>query len=440
MTSGPCLRRYSRGVSRPSRCPHLFRAALQDAADDHARARRDRRPAVGHDRGVGGVHVDAVVRQPERVGDDLRVHRPRALTDLGARDENPRAALGERERRLRRELDLAAAGEARSRGRTATGRARARCSLRGLVAPKPRSGGGGRHRPSLLEIGPLHRLAQHLQRAAVLAEPLAGRGRVARPQRVDLAHAHRIEPELRGDAIHVDFGRELRLRRAEAAERAVGRRVRHRRAAADADVIAAIRPAGVNHAAREDDGAQRRVGAAVEHGVDLDRRQPAVARHAGLVADDRRMALRRRDHVLDAVVDQLHRPAGLLREQRGVPGDHRRVLFLAAEAAAGLRLHDADLVARQPEQHHQRAVHVVRALHRSVHGDPVDVVRHAVARHGDDAVRLDVELLLVPDPVLALDDDVGEREAVVDVPLLDGDRLEHRRRRLRRRRPASSAR
>ena len=33
-------------------------------------------------------------------------------------------------------------------------------------------------------------------------------------------------------------------------------------------------------------------------------------------------------------------------------------------------------------------------------------------------------------PVLALDDDVGEREAVRDIPLLDPDRLEHRRRRL----------
>ena len=50
----------------------------------------------------------------ERVGDDLRVHRPRALADLGAADENPDAAIGERERRLRRELHLAAAGEART--------------------------------------------------------------------------------------------------------------------------------------------------------------------------------------------------------------------------------------------------------------------------------------------------------------------------------------
>ena len=158
------------------------------------------------------------------------------------------------------------------------------------------------------------------------------------------------------------------------------------------------------------------------------------------------MALGRRDHVLDAVVDQLHRPARLAREQRRVPGDHRRIFFLAAEAAAGLGLHDADLVARQAEQHHQRAVHVVRALHRAVDGDAVAIVRHAVAGHGDDAVGLDVELLLVPDPVLAFDDDVGERRSRPSTsPFSIADRLEHRRRRLgvvhrRRRRDSRSGR
>ena len=75
------------------------------------------------------------------------------------------------------------------------------------------------------------------------------------------------------------------------------------------------------------------------------RSQLAVAGHAGLVANDRRMTLRRRHHVFDTVVDQLHRTPGFLREQRGVPGDHRRVFFLAAEAAAGFRLHDANLLA-----------------------------------------------------------------------------------------------
>ena len=186
-----------------------------------------------------------------------------------------------------------------------------------------------------------HRFAQHRQRAAVAAEPLAGRRRVAGPQRVDLADADRIEAERFGDAIHVHFGRELRLRRAEAAKRAVGRRVRHHRAAADADVVAAVRSARVNHAARQHDGAERGVRAAVEQDVDVHRRQPAVARHAGAMPNRRRMPLRRREHVLDAVVDDLDRPPRLAREQRGVARDHRRIFFLAAETAAGFRLDDA---------------------------------------------------------------------------------------------------
>ena len=76
---------------------HLLRAPLQDTADHHAGARGDGRPAVGHDAGVGGVHLDAVVRQAQRICHDLRMHRPGALTDLGARDQDPGAAIRERQ-------------------------------------------------------------------------------------------------------------------------------------------------------------------------------------------------------------------------------------------------------------------------------------------------------------------------------------------------------
>ena len=112
------------------------------------------------------------------------------------------------------------------------------------------------------------------------------------------------------------------------------------------------------------------------------------------------MALRRRQHVLDAVVDQLGRTPRLDRHQRGVAGDHRRVLLLAAEAAAGLGLDDAHLVRRETEQDRQRAMNVVRALQRSVQRDA------AVLRNRHDAVRLDVELFLMTGAVLALDDHV----------------------------------
>ena len=279
--------------------------------------------------------------------------------------------------------------------------------------------------PFPFEVRSLDGLAQDRERAAVLPEPLTRGGCVARPQRVDFADAYRIDPERLGNAIHVHFGGELRLRRAEAAERAVGRRVRHRRAAADADVIAAIRSGRVDDPARQHDGAERRVRAAVDDRVDVDRGQRPVALHASAVADDGRVPLGRRQHVLDAVVHELHRPLRFDRDERGVSGDHRRVLFLAAEAAAGLSLHDADFVVGQIEQHFQRAVDVVRTLHRPVH-------RHAaVFGHGDDAVRLDIELFLMTCPVFAFDDDVRFAKTLVDPSFVNRDGLERDRRRRR---------
>ena len=62
---------------------------------------------------------------------------------------------------------------------------------------------------------------------------------------------------------------------------------------------------------------------------------------------------------------------------------------------------------------------VVGTLHRSVNGDAA-----VVFRHRDDAVRLDVELLLVPHSILAFDNDIGHSEAPVEVAFVDGDLLE----------------
>ena len=185
-------------------------------------------------------------------------------------------------------------------------------------------------------------------------------------------------------------------------------------------MIAAIRSRRMKHAAGQDDGAERRVGAAVEEHVDVHGRQSAVSRHAGAMPDDAGMTLRRRQHVFDAVVDELDRPARLQGRERRVAGNHRRILLLAAEAAAGFRLHDAYAVVGEAEQHGQRAMDVVRALHRSVHRDAPPVV----GRHGNDPVGLDVELLLRADPVLAFDDLVGLGQAGVEIALVDGDRLE----------------
>ncbi len=69
-------------------------------------------------------------------------------------------------------------------------------------------------------------------------------------------------------------------------------------------------------------------------------------------------------------------------------------------------------------------MHVVRALHGSVHSDAVA----AGAGHGDDAVGLDIQLLLMPATVFAIDNDVGGRESFVQIAFLDRNLLERRRR------------
>src|SRR5205823_10699311 len=92
--------------------------------------------------------------------------------------------------------------------------------------------------------------------------------------------------------------------------------------------------------------------------------------------------------------------------------------LLAAEAASGLRLDDAHLLRRKPQDHRKRPVNVVGALKGSVQ------CHAAVLGNGDDAVALDVQLLLVAAAVRALDDAVGLLEAAGDVSLLDRDSLE----------------
>ena len=91
--------------------------------------------------------------------------------------------------------------------------------------------------------------------------------------------------------------------------------------------------------------------------------------------------------------------------------EHRRVLLLAAEAAAGLRLDDPTRGRRAPG----RAASA--PCGRST-GTASSRGRRSRRRrgHGDHRVVLDVQLLLVADAVLALDDEVGAGEAASTSP------------------------
>ena len=91
------------------------------------------------------------------------------------------------------------------------------------------------------------------------------------------------------------------------------------------------------------------------------------------MAHARRMPLGGRGQILHAVVDHLHRMPALHRQQRRMRSERRRIIFLAAKRAAGLRLDHAHLVFGQIENREQRLVHVIRALQRTPH-------RHAALR------------------------------------------------------------
>jgi hypothetical protein len=121
------------------------------------------------------------------------------------------------------------------------------------------------------------------------------------------------------------------------------------------------------------------------------------------------MALGGGDQVFGAVVADLDRMAGLHREQRRVRADDGGEVFLAAEGPAGLGLDDAALFGGQIEDELERVDEVVGALHGAGDGDGFERAVGRAEVLGDDAVVLDVELLLRAGAVLAFDDEVGTR-------------------------------
>ena len=173
------------------------------------------------------------------------------------------------------ELDLAGAGEAGTMpGQRQADAGGEPCVVRPALANGPRLAGVA------IEGRCLRGRLQHVDATDRLAEHLAGRGDVAlavdpAPSQVERGGVERL-----GDAVDLHLGGELRLRRAEATEGAVGRGVRRHRATGDAHVLAPIRAAGVQHAAREDHGRERAVRPAIHDDLDLLRDQLAGAAHA----------------------------------------------------------------------------------------------------------------------------------------------------------------
>ena len=196
---------------------------------------RDRRAGVGHDRGVLRRDLDVVVRRrpssaATSCGKIVFVPWPISVEPVRTRIGAVAAQL---DRRDRRELDLARAGEPGAvpgerdpdarRDPVPPGPERRRRQRPGA---RPARTVARRPRPDALELGRLGGSLEHLRRGHALAEDLAGRRRVALAVQVPAADLERAHAQRLGEAVDLHLGRELGLRRAEAAERAVGRRVR----------------------------------------------------------------------------------------------------------------------------------------------------------------------------------------------------------------------
>ena len=358
----------------------------------------------------------------EGVGDELREDRLGPLAHLGRGGQDPDPALGgQLERGDRGELDLARAGEpgavpgerepdAGGRPLATRSAAASPGSSRSPLAPARSRRRVARAQP--LELGRPRRRARGPPRRPRCRAGPGRSGSCRRAVDVPPADLERARcPSASAIRLRWVSAANSDLRRPEPAERAVRRRVRPRRAGPDPDVRAAVRAAGVDRAARQDDRRERAVRAAVHDDLDVLRDEPAVVGHAGPVADDRRVALGRRRDVLVTVVDHPDRPAR--------PCSARSAAWsamtdgyssLPAEPAAGLGLDDPGLRVVDREAPLERGVDVVRALERAVDRDAA-----VVGRHRDHRVVLDVQLLLVTDPVLALEDEVGRGEGRIGV-------------------------
>lgn len=116
------------------------------------------------------------------------------------------------------------------------------------------------------------------------------------------------------DAVHVALQGEEGLRRAKAAECAVGRRVGSNRSCADAGAGPEVGATGMNRTAGENDGRQSFVGAAVEREINFACDKFAVLADGGADASARRMALGGGGHVFHAVVNYFYGLAGFFGE------------------------------------------------------------------------------------------------------------------------------
>src|SRR5713101_7265361 len=154
---------------------------------------------------------------------------------------------------------------------------------------------------ALHHVGHVHFFVDHLADREGFALP----DEVTPPEFI-WRQSHRL-----GNVVEVPFERKDALGRTKSPESAVWRRIRCHGGTADADVGAGVRSGGVNGSAGEHDRRKCQIGASVKDEFDIHGEKLAIARDCGAVARPGGMPLRRRDHILTAVVDNFYGPAGL---------------------------------------------------------------------------------------------------------------------------------
>ena len=194
---------------------------------------------------------------------------------------------------------------------------------------------------------------------------------------------HGIEPELGGEDVEQALADERRLGHPRPAIGADGRSVREHRVRGELERLPDVRPREVVPGQdRREDALRPHVRALVDPGRAAQREQAALGGRGDLDVVHLAARVVRRDEMLRAILDPLHRAA---ETERGERDEHVLGIELAAdaEAAADVDLHEPHVVEGEPEQLCEHPAVEVLHLRRAVD-------RHASAhRLGEEPAGLE---------------------------------------------------
>ncbi len=254
--------------------PSRFAAHNHGGAGGHAGTR------VGYVGGVRRCEHDIADGEPAGLAGEHGEEHFAPLAHLHRRGENLDPAIFQQARLdLRFERSLAVTGKTRTVEIEAQAQTSRGLSIRSLAAillelmpplAKARLPGGG------LQTEPGGRaVVQNLPRGQ----------RVPFLQDVAQAHLQWVEAQPTGDLVHLPFGGELDLWRAEAPEGPVGGRMGLEHTASHPHVGTSVRSAGVEHRPRQNHGRQGRIGAAIQDDVDVHGGEMTLGIHSGAMSN-----------------------------------------------------------------------------------------------------------------------------------------------------------